>query len=150
MAQLFPSETRWWRNVPKGKLQNKIKVRKSKSTYDQSRQCHLGTIVPVSLMTNHASVTWKQSCQCHLWPIVPVSLGNNRASTYHQSRQCHLGTIMSVSFAVDKKKRTKNWYFEFFPVELLENFKFFSYLIILLFITESLLKFYNLRKFYNE
>ena len=119
-------------------------------TYDQSCQCHLETIVPVSLMTNRASVTWEQSCQ-YLSPIAPVSLGNNRTSvTYDQSRQCHLGTIMPVSFAVDKKKRTKNWYFEFFPVELLENFKFFSYLIILLFITESLLKFYNLRKFYNE
>ena len=130
MAQLFPSETRWWRKVPKGKLQTKIKVRKSKSTYDQSCQCHLGTIVPVSLMTNRASVTWEQSCQCHLWPIVPVSLGNNRASvTYDQSHQCHLGTIVPVSFAVGKKKRTKNWYFEFFPVELLENFNFFSYLI---------------------
>ena len=106
MAQLFPSETRWWRNVPKGKLQNKIKVRKSKSTYDQSRQCHLGTIVPVSLMTNHASVTWKQSCQCHLWPTVPVSLGNNRASTYHQSRQCHLGTIVPVSLMTNRASVT--------------------------------------------
>ena len=46
--------------MPKSKLQNKIQSRKSKYTWKQSRQCHLGTIVPASLRSNHSSVTWDQ------------------------------------------------------------------------------------------
>ena len=48
-------------------------------TREQLRQCHLGTIVPVSLRSNCTSLTWEQSCQWYLGAIVPVSPGNNCA-----------------------------------------------------------------------
>ena len=64
MAQLLPSETHWRKIVPKSKLQNKIQITKSKPTWKQSCQCHLGTTVPVLLGDNRASVTWEQVCQC--------------------------------------------------------------------------------------
>ena len=51
MAQLLPSETHWRKIVPKNKLQNKIQITKSKPTWKQSCQCHLGTSVPVYLGT---------------------------------------------------------------------------------------------------
>ena len=68
MAQFLPSETHWRKIVPKNKLQNKIQItktkNKSKPTWKQSCQCHLGTNVPLLLGDNRASVTWEQVCQC--------------------------------------------------------------------------------------
>ena len=85
-------------------------------------QCHLGTIVPVSLRTvvpallrnnfanyletivtfslanNLASVTCEQSCQCRLETIVTVSLGSNHVSlTWEKLRWPHLETIVPAS-----------------------------------------------------
>ena len=37
-----------------------------------------------------------------------------------------------------------------FCIKVLENCKFFPHLITVVFITQSLLKFYNLCKFYNK
>ena len=84
--------------MPKNKLQNKIQIKKSKFTWEQSCQPHLETIVPVSLGNNRVSVTWEQSFQSNLRTIVPVSLGINRASlAWEQLCQCHLGTNFPVS-----------------------------------------------------
>ena len=67
-------------------------------TWEQSCQCHLGTIVPVSLGNNCAGLTCEQLCQSHLETIVPVSLGNSCASiTWEQLYQSHLGIIIPVS-----------------------------------------------------
>ena len=119
--------------------------------WEQLCQCHLGTIVLRLLGNICGSVTWEQSHQSHLGTIAPVSFWDNRASlTWEQSQQSHLGTFVPVPFAVNKKKCMKNWYFEFFSVELLENCKSFSNPITVTFTTESLLKFHNLRKFYNK
>ena len=67
----------------------------------------------VSLENNSVSVTWEQSCQCHLGTIVLVSLGNNQAVsleknctnvTKEQSCQSYLATNLPVPVAVNKKK----------------------------------------------
>ena len=75
------------RIVPNNKLQNKIQIRESKSTWEQSNvtwkqlcQCHLRIIVPASLGNNRASLTWEQSCQFYVSTFAPVSLRNNCAS----------------------------------------------------------------------
>ena len=105
MTQLFPSETHLWRIVPKNKLLNKIQIRKSKSTWEQSCQCHLGAVLPVSFGNNRASFTWEQLCESHLRTIVPVSFGNNRACVdWEQSCQSHLGTFVLISL-----RNTRAW-----------------------------------------
>ena len=81
-----------WHNCSQVKLtsEDTIQIKKSKSTWEQSCQCHLRTIVPVSIWKNRASLTWEQPCHCHLGTIAAVSLGNNRASvTWEQSCQSH-------------------------------------------------------------
>ena len=62
LPKLLQSKTHHWRIVSKNKLENKIRIGKSKSTWEQSCQSHLGTTMPVSLGNNCASVTWEQSC----------------------------------------------------------------------------------------
>ena len=54
--------------------------------------------MPVLLRNNYASLTWEQSCQCHLGTIVPVSDGNNFTSlTCKYLCQPHFKVIVSVS-----------------------------------------------------
>ena len=78
---------------------NNMQIKRSKSTWEQSCQCHFGTIVTVSLGNNSANLTWEQLYLCPLGAIVPVSLGNNRAAlTWEQSCQFCMGTIVPVSF----------------------------------------------------
>ena len=77
------------KKVPNNKLQNKIKIRKSKSTWEQLCQCQLGTIVPVSLGNNCATLTWEQLCQSQL--------GHS-----HKKRKNSLeGSLDQVLFAVE-------------------------------------------------
>ena len=108
-------------------------------TWEQWHQSHLGTIAPVSFWDNRASLTWEQSQQSHLGTFVPVSLGNNR-----------IKSKLPVPFAVNKKKCMKNWYFGFFFRRIAGKLQIFFQPDSVTFTTESLLKFHNLRKFYNK
>ena len=73
----------------------KYKLESQNPLGEQSCQCHVGTIVPVSLGNNSTSFTWEQSCKSYLGTIVPASHGNNCASvTWEQSCQSHLKTIV--------------------------------------------------------
>ena len=66
--------------------------------WEQSLQCHLGTIVPFSLENNHASFTWEQSWQSDLGIIVILPQGYNRASVnWEQLCQRQLITLACVS-----------------------------------------------------
>ena len=73
---------------------------------DQSHQSHLGTIMPVLLGNNCASLISGPLRQTHWGAIASLSLGNNRASltweklcqsTWKQFFQPRLGTIAPVS-----------------------------------------------------
>ena len=89
-----------WHNSSQVKLTNEesCQITNYNTKYKLESQIYLGTMVPVSLGNNRASVTWEQLCRSHLWAIVPVSLGNNCASlTWEQLCQYHLGTIVPVS-----------------------------------------------------
>ena len=50
--------------ITMNKLQKQIQIKKSKSSWELLCQPHLGTIVPISLGNNRASVSWKQPWQC--------------------------------------------------------------------------------------
>ena len=74
-----------WRNSSRVKLSSEESCQKTncKTKYKLESQNPLGN--------NGASVTWERSCQCHLGTIMPVSLGNSRASvTWEQLCQSHL------------------------------------------------------------
>ena len=92
--------------------QNKIK--KSKSAWEQSCQCHLGTIVTTSIGSIGPSVIWEPSYQSHLRTVVSVSSGNNPTSvTWEQSCKCHMRTIMELSKISFKSKNHKSLFFVF-------------------------------------
>ena len=80
------------------KIQSNVQIRKSKPTWEQSRQSYLAKVVPVSLGNNCASHIWEQSCQSHLETNVPTSLRNNYfILTSVQPCQPHLRTTLPVS-----------------------------------------------------
>ena len=89
-----------WHNCTQVKLTSEGSCQRTncKTKYKLETQNPLGK--------NRANVTWKHLCQCHLGTIVPVSLGNNRAVslgnncaslTWERLYQCHFGTIAGVS-----------------------------------------------------
>ena len=77
------------------------------TTREQSCQSRLGTIMPVSLVYNCASVTWEQLYQCHLGTIVPVLLGKSRTRvTWEQLCQPHEEKRVSVSLGNSRSSVT--------------------------------------------
>ena len=60
-----------WRNCSQVKLTSEELCQRTncKTNYKLENQNSLGN--------NCATLTWEQSCQCHLGTIAPVSLGNN-------------------------------------------------------------------------
>ena len=75
--------------------QNPLGNNRVNVTLKQLGQCHLGTIVLVSLGKNLNSVTWELTYQSHLGTIVPVSLGNICSSLImEKSCQSHLRNIL--------------------------------------------------------
>ena len=50
-------------------IQNLSVNNRDSVTWEQSRQSHLETFVPVSLGNNRISLTWEETCQCHM-PLI--------------------------------------------------------------------------------